>query len=316
MGIYQRDNINYGGLLGNAMANRMAYAQRDADIQRQMGQNWGNALNQGAQGIAAGLNTWNQQRIDQNKLTQQQQFQAEQKALDRALEIKRAQEQQAWQAAQNELQRESNEYIAGLNRKTSTEERAAQNVMNYQNALSAQQYAEQALSNAKPGTMEWAMAQRDLQYAKNKVDYYGSQIDPKLHLPTLPAGTKEDPIVVSGPEAEAALMNEKFTTEEPETEWERKERINRFETLEKTPKSQYTNAIKAKLLEEAKGDEALITRINNLGKTVEERRASDAAELKKLDAEFQKMSPMEQDIWLDNHPGYGVLNGHLARKKR
>ncbi|MBQ1297244.1 MAG: hypothetical protein IIY21_24580, partial [Clostridiales bacterium] len=101
MGIYQRDNINYGGMLGNAMANRMAYAQRDADIQRQMGQNWGNALNQGAQSIAAGLNTWNQQRIDQDKLAQQQQFQAEQRALERANELKRAQEQQKWQAEQN-----------------------------------------------------------------------------------------------------------------------------------------------------------------------------------------------------------------------
>lgn len=316
MSIYQRDNINYGGMLGNALANRMAYAQREADAQRQMGQNWGNAINQGAQGIAAGLNAWNQQRIDQSKLAQQQQFQAEQKALDRALEIKRAQEQQAWQAEQNELQRESTEYIAGLNRKNTTEERAAQNVMNYQNALSAQQYAEQALSNTKPGTMEWAMAQRDLQYAKNKVDYYGSLIDPKLRLPALPVGTEEDPIVVSGPEAEAALMNEQFTTEEPETDWERKERINRFEILEGTPKDQYTNAIKAKLIKEAKGDEALLMRIDKLGSTVEERRAKAATELKKLDAEFQKMSTTDQDIWLDDHQGYGVLNGHLARKKK
>lgn len=112
MSIYQRDNINYGGMLGNAMANRMAYAQRDADIQRQMGQNWANAINQGAQGIAAGLNTWNQQRIDQDKLAQQQQFQAEQRALERANELKRAQEQQKWQAEQNELQRASTEKIA------------------------------------------------------------------------------------------------------------------------------------------------------------------------------------------------------------
>lgn len=112
MGIYQRDNINYGGMLGNAMANRMAYAQREADIQRQMGQNWGNAINQGAQGIAAGLNTWNQQRIEKDKIAQQQQFQAEQRALERANELKRAQEQQAWQSGENALQRQSTENIA------------------------------------------------------------------------------------------------------------------------------------------------------------------------------------------------------------
>lgn len=116
MGIYSRDQINYGGMLGNAMANRMAYAQREADIQRQMGQNWGNAINQGAQGIAAGLNTWNQQRIDQSKLTQQQQFQHDE-ALKRAQEqLARQREQEAWQAKQNELNRQNTYDIALMNK--------------------------------------------------------------------------------------------------------------------------------------------------------------------------------------------------------
>lgn len=324
-GIYQRDNINYGGMLGNAMRERANQIQRDYENYMKQPQAWANAVQNSGQIVQNAFNQAAQYQYNKDQLANQQQFQSEQNALNRAQQLqlareqqaealRRAQEQQKWQAEQNRLQRESTEYIAGLNRKNTVEERSAQNEMNYQNALTAQQYAEQALVNTKPGTMEWAMAQRDLQYAKNKVDYYGSLIDPKLRLPAIPAGTKEDPIVVSGPEAEAALMNENFTTEEPETEWERKERITRFETLEKTPKSQYTNAIKAKLLEEAKGDEALITRINNLGKTVEERKAGAAATLKRADAEYQKLSGMDRDIYLDQHKQFREVDGHLAWK--
>lgn len=317
-GIYQRDNINYGGMLGNAMRERANYLANKRAQEVQNAQNWGNAIQQSGKILNDAVQKyaytkWGYDQ-DMNKLAVQQQFQAEQNAFNKEQELQRAREQQIWQSAENALQRSSNEKIAADNRKNTVDERSAQNVMNYNNAVTQQQYAEQALNNAKPGTPEWAMAQRDLQYAKNKVAYYGGLIDPQLRMPSMPAGTKEDPIVVSGPEAEAALMNENFTTEEPETEWERKERITRFETLEKTPKSQYTNAIKAKLLEEAKGDEALITRVNNLGKTVEERKASAAATLKRADAEYQKLDDMSKDIYLDQHKQFRVVNGHLSWK--
>ena len=317
-GIYQRDNINYGGMLGNAMRERANYIQRDYENYMKQPTAWSNAVQNSGKIIQDAAFSIGGKYLDnelaKDKIGYQQQLQAEENALARKDALNRAREQQAWQAEQNRLQRESTENIAALNRKQTVDERSAQNVMNYNNAVTQQQYAEQALNNAKPGTPEWAMAQRDLQYAKNKVAYYGGLIDPQLHMPSMPAGTKEDPIVVSGPEAEEALLNENFTTEEPETEWQRKERIARFETLEKTPKSQYTNAIKAKLLEEAKGDEALITRVNNLGKTVEERKASAAATLKRADAEYQKLSDMDRDSYLDNHKQYRVVNGHLAWK--
>lgn len=319
MGIYQRDNINYGGMLGNAMAQRANIIQRDYENYMKQPTAWSNAVQnsgkilQDAAFSVAGKYLDND--LAKDKLAFQQQLQAEENARARKDALDRAREQQKWQAEQNKLQRESTEYIAGLNRKNTVEERSAQNEMNYQNALTAQQYAEQALVNTKPGTMEWAMAQRDLQYAKNKVDYYGSLIDPKLRIPAIPAGTKEDPIVVSGPEAEAALMNENFTTEEPETEWQRKERINLLDTKLKTDKANWTNAIKEDAIKLAKDDPAYLDLINQKGPTIEERKASANAQLKKWDAEFQKMSTMDQDTWLENHPGIGVLNGHLARMK-
>lgn len=177
MSIYQRDNINYGGMLGNAMANRMAYAQRDADIQRQMGQNWANAINQGAQGIAAGLNTWNQQRIDQDKLAQQQQFQAEQRALERANELKRAQEQQKWQAEQNALQRASTEKIAAMNANkgnaTDVALNRARNQMNYDMAQAEYNDALAKVDLSKPETVAAAQkAAIKLNYNAEQLPYY------------------------------------------------------------------------------------------------------------------------------------------------
>lgn len=324
-GIYTRDNINYGGMLGNAMQNRARQIERDYDNYMKQPTAWANALNQAGQAIGNAFNQAAQYQYNKDQLAAQQQFQSEQNALNRANQLqlqrereaealKRAQEQQKWQEEQNRLQRESTERIAGLNRQNTTDERTAQNVMNYQNAVALQSYAEQNLNNAKPGSPEWFMAQRDLQYAKNKVEYYGGLVDEKLRMPSMPAGTKEDPYVVTGPEAEQALMSEEWSTKEPETEWERKERIARFNERLKTPKNEYTNAVKAQLMEDAAGDEAMIAKVNNLGKTVEERRAGAAATLKKADAAFQNMTEAEKDTYLEQHPKMKVVNGHLSYK--
>ena len=163
------------------MTNRMAYAQRDADMQRQMGQNWANAINQGAQGIAAGLNTWNQQRIDQDKLAQQQQFQAEQRALERANELKRAQEQQKWQAEQNELQRASTEKIAMMNANkgnaTDVALNRARNQMNYDMAQAEYNDALAKVDLSKPETIAAAQkAAIKLNYNAEQLPYYNSDL--------------------------------------------------------------------------------------------------------------------------------------------
>ena len=317
-GIYQRDNINYGGMLGNAMQNRARQLERDYENYMRQPMAWANAVqNSGkiAQDAAFSVaGKYLDNDLAKDKIGFQQQLQAEENARARKDALDRAREQQKWQAEQNRLQRESTEKIAGLNRQNTVDERKAQNVMNYQNAVALQSYAEQNLNNAKPGSPEWFTAQRDLQYAKNKVEYYGGLVDEKLRMPAMPAGTKEDPFVISGPEAEEALMNENWSTEEPETEWQRTERHKRFDELLKTPKNQYTDAIKKQLLEEAKDEDDLITKVNNLGKTVEERRAGAAAALKKADKAFQNMSDAEQDLYLDQHKNMKVVNGHLAYK--
>lgn len=116
MAIYQRDNINYGGMLGNAMANRANYLQRRYDRVAQMGQNWGNAVQnsgkivQDAAFSVAGKYLDND--LTKDKIGYQQQLQAEENAIARKDALNRAREQQAWQAEQNRLQRESTERIA------------------------------------------------------------------------------------------------------------------------------------------------------------------------------------------------------------
>lgn len=271
MGIYQRDQINYGGMLGNAMANRMAYAQREADAQRQMGQNWGNAINQGAQGIAAGLNTWNQQRIDQGKLAQQQQFQAEQRALERANELKRAQEQQKWQAEQNALQRESTEYIAAMNRNNITEERAAQNIMHYQNALSTMQYAQQALDNARPGTNEYFQAQRDLAYAKSKVEYYQGMVPEQLWY------KETEPVITGDVEAEAALKQ--FGSPAPLKKWQQEDLLNEWNALNERFGGKYDDVTAKRMndIADLLNNTSLKVKTATKGKTINQINAEDQA---------------------------------------
>lgn len=111
-GIYSRDQINYGGMLGNAMANRANYLQRRYDRVAQMGQNWGNAVQQAGQTVQNAFNQAAQYQYNKDQLANQQQFQAEQAALNRAQQLNMARDQQAWQAKQNELQRASTERIA------------------------------------------------------------------------------------------------------------------------------------------------------------------------------------------------------------
>lgn len=115
-GIYQRDNINYGGMLGNAMANKANFLQRRYDRVAQMGQNWGNAVQQNGKTIQDALYKIAGNYYEQDKLAAQQQFQHDE-ALKRAEEqLARQREQEAWQARQNYLNRKTTMDVALLNK--------------------------------------------------------------------------------------------------------------------------------------------------------------------------------------------------------
>lgn len=135
MAIYQRDNINYGGMLGNAMANRANYLQHRYDRVAQMGQNWGNAIQQSGQAVQNAFNQAAQYQYNKDQLANQQQFQSEQNALNRAQQLNMAREQQKFQEQQNALNRQNTYDIAALNRQNSFDERnaekQAQAIMHY-----------------------------------------------------------------------------------------------------------------------------------------------------------------------------------------
>lgn len=181
MAIYQRDNINYGGMLGNAMANRANYLQRRYDRVAQMGQNWGNAVQQTGNTVQDALYKIAGNYYEQDKLAAQRQFQHEE-ALKRAEEqLARQREQEAWQAKQNELQRATTERIAMMNanRGNSTDDAIvrARNQMNYDIAQAEYNDALAKVDLSKPETVTAAQkAAIKLNYNAKQLPYYDGDL--------------------------------------------------------------------------------------------------------------------------------------------
>lgn len=179
MAIYQRDNINYGGMLGNAMANRANYLQRRYDRVAQMGQNWGNAVQQSGKTIQDALYKIAGNYYEQDKLAAQQQFQHDE-ALKRAEEqLARQREQEAWQAKQNELNRQNTYDIAALNRQSALDDRnaekQAQAIMHYdvQKGI-LNSIADEIMRTDDPSKLAQLYRQRD--EAAAKMNYYAPMV--------------------------------------------------------------------------------------------------------------------------------------------
>jgi hypothetical protein len=168
MGIYQRDNINYGGMLGNAMQNRARQIERDYDNYMRQPMAWANAVNQAGQAVSNAFNQAAQYQYNKDQLASQQQFQSEQNAMNRAQQLQMAREQQA-----------STEKIAAMNRQASLQqqqaEKQAQNVMHYEiskGALDA--ITDEIMRTDDPTKLATLYRQRDEQLAK--MNYYGSNL--------------------------------------------------------------------------------------------------------------------------------------------
>ena len=178
-GIYSRDQINYGGMLGNAMANRANYLQHKYDAVRQMGQNWGNAIQQSGQTIQNAFNQAAQYQYNKDQLANQQQFQAEQAALNRAQQLNMAREQQKFQEQENALNRENTYNIAALNRQNSLDERnaekQAQAIMHYdvQKGI-LNSIADEIMRTDDPAKLAQLYRQRD--EAAAKLNYYAPMV--------------------------------------------------------------------------------------------------------------------------------------------
>ena len=281
MAIYQRDNINYGGMLGNAMANRANYLQHRYDRVAQMGQNWGNAIQQTGNTVQDALYKIAGNYYDQDKLAAQQQFQAEQNALNRANQIDMANEQRKWQEQQNQLNRDNAIALANISNKAATDERQAQNVMNYQNQeaiIKQLQFEYDNTSDKTPeGILKRAQLRSQIEQANNKLNYYSGLIPSQLR--PQPQATN----VITGPDAEKAL--EMFGTETPKTAAEIGEENDKYAQV---MKGKWTNANKAEALRLAGDNQAKLQEIANKGLTIEESEAAAAKELADANAQFAR----------------------------
>jgi hypothetical protein len=280
MPIYTRDNINYGGMLGNAMANRANYLQHRYDRVAQMGQNWGNAINQAGQTVQNAFNQAAQYQYNKDQLANQQQFQAEQAALNRAQQLNMARDQQKFQAEQNALNRQNTYDIALMNKGVANQERQAQYVMNYQNAIAQQKYAEDMLFNARPGSIEYLQAQKALQESKNKADYYKDMIPHQLWE------VEAAPQPITGDAAEAALKQ--FGTPAPLPKWQQDDLLAEWKALDERSGGKYDDATAKRMNEIADqlNNESLRVQIATKGATAEQRQAASAQELADAQAQF------------------------------
>lgn len=179
MSIYTRDNINYGGMLGNAMAAKAGYLRDRYNRVAQQGQIWGNAVQNTGSTIQNAFNQAAQYQYNKDQLANQQQFQAEQAALNRAQQLNMAREQQKFQEQQNALNRQNTYDIALLNRNSALEERnaekQAQAIMHYdiQRGL-LNSISDEILRTDDPSKLAQLYRQRD--EAAAKLNYYAPMV--------------------------------------------------------------------------------------------------------------------------------------------
>lgn len=179
MGIYTRDNINYGGMLANAMAQRANLTQREYENYMKQPTAWANALKQSGQDIGNAMFKIAGNYYDQDKIAQAQAFQASE-AEKRAVEaMERQKEQQKFQEAQNELNRQNTYDIALLNKSIANDEKLYQSKMNYDIQKSNLDRITQAImTNEDPAKLnELYAAAAD---ARAKMEFYGKDLPDNL----------------------------------------------------------------------------------------------------------------------------------------
>ena len=167
--IYNRDNINYSGLIGQAIQN----ANQTSQLYANKYQPW-NTMGQGVSDVGnrlqeAGWKEFGSQQDDARdraKLKAQQDFQAEQNEQNRIL-----QRQLNYENNANALK------IAQLNKATQNEYKMDEYHKGLSLAKQQLNYALHARSISTEGSPEWFAADRDVAKASTDIAYYNSKID-------------------------------------------------------------------------------------------------------------------------------------------
>ena len=176
MQIYTRDNINYGGMLQAALQNKANYLKNRYDRVAQMGKNWGDAVANSGKVAQDAMFKIAGNYYDQDKIAQQQAFQASE-AEKRALEaMERQKEQQKFQEAENKLNRQNTYDIALLNKETVADEKKDTYQLNYQKAANTYNLLAAEL-NKDPKNIS---LQKQVNDAKFDVEYWAKKAGRKI----------------------------------------------------------------------------------------------------------------------------------------
>jgi hypothetical protein len=196
MPIYTRDNINYGGMLQAALQNKANYLKNRYDRVAQMGKNWGDAVANSGKVAQDAMFKIAGNYYDQDKIAQQQQFQASE-AEKRALEVmERQKEQQKFQEAENKLNRQNTYDIALLNKSIANDEKLYQSKMNYDIQKSnLDRITKAIMTEEDPDKLnELYSAAAD---ARAKMEFYGKDLPDNLKAKQLDGFGKVDGQYVS-----------------------------------------------------------------------------------------------------------------------
>lgn len=172
MGIYTRDQIQYANMIQNAMQNRARAIEREGDNIRNTGALWGGTARDIGKQWSDLAMTYGNYQMDTDKMKMQQDFQAEQAALRNKEAMERLAKEQAFQAQQNQLNRDNAINLAKENRAGIDAGRVDEYQKGYNNASSQWQIAMEDLKKDPHNTTAKAVVAK----WQNEMDYYGKKL--------------------------------------------------------------------------------------------------------------------------------------------
>lgn len=315
MGIYDRSNIDYSGMIRDMINARTAGAKIAADNIRNQGELWGNFAKD-IGGVAS--RTWDAAHLNDTDMPGIANYVAfgDSSLLDRQLAEAAARrqmaEQQAFQAEESDLNRALQERIARMNRASAYEDKMDEYELNYRKAIAARNSAETALKFDKSDDPTVAeMLKRNLTDANASVAYWGKKLNKNSDtVNNIDIGMKE--LNREEPTAE--------TVDEPKPEEVITQQDQGQIVDAEISTTNWNNAAKKKAIDAANklkdpGDRAKAMKaIENKGDTKEEAAAKAKEKLDKADKEFQSLDVIGQDNYLEEHKEYTVKDGHLKYK--
>ena len=172
MGIYTRDQIQYANMLQNALQNRARAIEREADNIRGTGQIWGSAARDIGNSIKDAAFSIASYKHGDDETQKQRDFQAEQAALRNKEAMDRLAKEQAFQAHQNELNRQNTINLAKENKAGIDAGRIDEYQKGYNNASAQWQIAMEDLKKDPYNTTAKAVVAK----WQNEMDYYGKKL--------------------------------------------------------------------------------------------------------------------------------------------